>query len=303
MSTLRERKAVAAFAAADAAANAAEAEGATLSSEQRADAALAAAARAAASAAPLSASGTPPAVSAVRRARPSLLVSLLRLLPYVLLFLAIFVSISYVSTGTPHYGLAHPALQARLAASWPVKQFRRTLNRAKINVQEWAGLRAPRVAKKPAPASNAEANKGYGGITPSKKQASSGGGMPNVGGETERVRITPRPKEHDPRALYLTPDELSKFTGADEPSGTILLAVYGRIFDVTSGRIHYGPEGNYHNLAAKDVSRAFATNCFDNEQLHDLRGLSDEQRRHIDSWYKSVTCFVCVPSLLRRPRR
>jgi len=295
MSTLRERKAIAAFAAADAAANAREqtedgldaaaaGEGSS-NSELRADAALTAAARTAAATA--ASSGNPASASVARVARRSRLGALLSFLPYVLLFLAVFVGVSYVSTGTPHYGLG-PHIQAQLAP--PLKQFRRSLNRAKVQVQEWAGLRAPRV-KKAKSGSTATPNTGYGGVTPSKKQQQSGGGsggMPQrgVGEGAARVRITPRPKRRDPKALYLTLEELARFNGYDDPSGTILLSIYGRIFDVTSGVQHYGPQGSYSNLAAKDASRAFATNCYNNDQLHDLRGLTQEQRTTIDGWYK-----------------
>lgn len=94
--------------------------------------------------------------------------------------------------------------------------------------------------------------------------------------------MTP-PNPRDPTALYLTLDELSEHTGAN--GDTILLAVHGRIFDVTSGRSFYGPGAGYSNLAGKDASRAFATNCYNNRDLHDQRGLTEEQRLAIDGWY------------------
>lgn len=48
----------------------------------------------------------------------------------------------------------------------------------------------------------------------------------------------------------------------------------GRVYDVTSGRLIYGPRGSYHFFAGRDASRAFVTGCFETHLTHDLRGLS-----------------------------
>lgn len=45
-----------------------------------------------------------------------------------------------------------------------------------------------------------------------------------------------------------TSDELKKFV--DKNNG-IYLAIVGRVFDVTKGEKHYGPEGTYHGFVGK----------------------------------------------------
>ncbi|KAG6334817.1 hypothetical protein ID866_4269 [Astraeus odoratus] len=75
------------------------------------------------------------------------------------------------------------------------------------------------------------------------------------------------PKSHAPTVLYqtYTPKTLAKYDGRD--CGRILLAINGIVFDVTSGRNFYGPEGMYGNFAGRDASRGMAKQSFDMEML------------------------------------
>ncbi len=57
--------------------------------------------------------------------------------------------------------------------------------------------------------------------------------------------------------------ELAKFTGQD--GGPIYLALRGRIYDVSSGRSHYGPGGGYAGFSGRDASRSFVDLCFTRE--------------------------------------
>ena len=221
----------------------------------------------------------------------------LRFIPFILLFFIIFISISLLSTGTVNYGLGPFLGQASLAKG---------VNNAKIFVQQLVGLRTPanrasqqtktssakRVPSKKKKKQRTDAGEvGYGGITPSKTKQKQGSGPPSsipIGSSHSSngaplLDIRP-PVTRDPRAMYLTVDDLSHYKGED--GGPIFLSVYGRIFDVTSGREHYGPDGGYSALAGKDISRAFVNSCFNNPNLHDLRGLTPLQRKSIDSWYK-----------------
>lgn len=45
------------------------------------------------------------------------------------------------------------------------------------------------------------------------------------------------------------------------------MAVKGVVFDVTEGKRFYGPGGNYHMMAGKDVSRAMATQDLIDEDM------------------------------------
>lgn len=285
MSNLRERKAVSAFAAAQDATNAAEQSGAL-----PADAALSRAAKSSASSS----------------------FSLFRFLPYMVLFITVFLLVSLATTGTLTYGIESSQLrQMGLDRSSITKQ----IDFMKIKAQEFAGLRTPAATATAAATSTPTtpvrpANTGYGGVTPKKKKnkkkktkvasaadsaATDAAGispsMLGIGGDSDEdendapkeIVITPRPLEHDFGALYLSVDELAKYDGAD--GGPIFLAIYGRIFDVTEGKGFYGPGASYSSFAARDASRAFATNCYNSKNLFDLRGITPEQKKSIDHWY------------------
>ena len=279
MSTLRERKAISAFASAQAAADAAD-----QSDAMDADAAIM---RAAASSGHTAAASShvASAASVSASAGSPLGPSWIRFIPFAFLFMLVFLSVSLLTTGTLHYGL-EPALRPHM------KQWQRSFTNAQINLQEKVGLREPAAARQQRKQQQQQqqqqraANTGYGGVTPKKKKGSTtsqAASTPPVV-EEEVVYVEPRPLERDPHALYLTPEQLSLYDGRD--GGPVFLAVYGRIFDVSEGRQHYGPDGSYSNLAGRDASRAFATNCYRNQGLADLRGLTPEQLKGIDHWYK-----------------
>ena len=87
------------------------------------------------------------------------------------------------------------------------------------------------------------------------------------------------PKTHPPTLLFksYTPKTLAPFDGKD--GGRILLAIKGKVFDVTAGRSFYGPgkccsglrgrsltmglDGPYGNFAGRDASRGMAKQSFD----------------------------------------
>jgi membrane-associated progesterone receptor component len=230
------------------------------------------------------------------RVGPNWIQRIFSFIPFILLFFAIFCTISYLQTGTLDYGLARPL--ARQGISFT--HLRHRINRGRIAIAEFLGLRAPSI-RKAKPTSPTE---GYDGISQTKSQReaaaarsaaqSAGVGLapgqpgyiPNENGVDEkplaRMKIPKKPKIRDPNSLYLTPAQLAKYDGTDPADPTILLSVYGRLFDVTSGRGFYGPDGGYNNLAARDISRAFATSCFiqnPKNYAYDIRGLTDEQLR------------------------
>lgn len=82
--------------------------------------------------------------------------------------------------------------------------------------------------------------------------------------------------------------ELLQYDGTDETK-PIYLAVFGKIYDVTSGRRFYGPEAgpHYHFFAGKDGSRAFSTGEFkgtSDRAPHDCADLTNDQLVEIMSW-------------------
>ncbi|KAG4034508.1 hypothetical protein MFRU_003g04680 [Monilinia fructicola] len=74
--------------------------------------------------------------------------------------------------------------------------------------------------------------------------------------------------------LQLTDADLPRYDGTN-PELPIYLALNGTIYDVTAGRRHYGPGGGYHFFAGVDASRAFVTNCFEEDRTPDLRGVEE----------------------------
>lgn len=50
----------------------------------------------------------------------------------------------------------------------------------------------------------------------------------------------------------MTKEELSKYNGAEESPG-VYIGIYGRVYDVSSGKQHYGPGGGYSFFAGKPV--------------------------------------------------
>ena len=68
----------------------------------------------------------------------------------------------------------------------------------------------------------------------------------------------------------------------------ILLFLYsGTVFNVTSGKTHYGEGKGYSIFAGRDASRAFITGCFKSEDhlTHDVRDFNEKQLNALYKWY------------------
>ncbi|KAG0342493.1 hypothetical protein BG000_004210 [Podila horticola] len=102
--------------------------------------------------------------------------------------------------------------------------------------------------------------------------------------------LTPRPKLPTLVFREYTPKELSEFDGRT-PDTRILMAVNGKVFDVTRGKQFYGPDGPYGNFAGRDASRGLAMNSFDKSILAPLDGpidkledLKEDERSALEDW-------------------
>ncbi|XP_028571151.2 membrane-associated progesterone receptor component 1 [Podarcis muralis] len=83
-----------------------------------------------------------------------------------------------------------------------------------------------------------------------------------------------------------TLEELRPFDGVQNER--ILMAINGKVFDVSRARKFYGPDGPYGIFGGRDASRGLATFCLDREILKeghdDLSDLDATQRENLSDW-------------------
>ncbi|EFP85190.2 uncharacterized protein PGTG_11359 [Puccinia graminis f. sp. tritici CRL 75-36-700-3] len=86
-----------------------------------------------------------------------------------------------------------------------------------------------------------------------------------------------------------TPLELQHFDGNN--GSKILFAVNRVVYDVSSGRNFYGPDGPYGNFAGRDASRGLAKQSFDeniltpvDSKIDTLDDLTDEDKENLKGW-------------------
>jgi membrane-associated progesterone receptor component len=114
------------------------------------------------------------------------------------------------------------------------------------------------------------------------------------GAEPETKPAAPKRAAAERRDYSL--EELKQFNGTD-PSKPILLAVKGKIYDVSCKSSFYGPGGSYNKFTGKDCSRALAKGVVDEDVASNtnLDDLTSEERSTLDEWavhYEAKYDFV-----------
>ena len=85
--------------------------------------------------------------------------------------------------------------------------------------------------------------------------------------------------------VIVTRDELMRYPGSQHEK-RIYLCCKNIVYDVTSARDFYGPEGPYANFAGRDASRALALMSLKIEDVEntDLSDLNEEQLNVLNDW-------------------
>ncbi|KAJ1530319.1 hypothetical protein ONE63_005235 [Megalurothrips usitatus] len=105
---------------------------------------------------------------------------------------------------------------------------------------------------------------------------------------------TPVPSAPEPQLPKIrkdfTVEEMKKYDG-NGSDGRILVAVNGKVFDVTKGKRFYGPGGPYAAFGGRDASRGLATfsvSC-EKEGYDDLSDLNPQEMESVREWEMQFT--------------
>ncbi|KAF3909482.1 Neudesin [Arthrobotrys entomopaga] len=108
-----------------------------------------------------------------------------------------------------------------------------------------------------------------------------------------RFKPNPIPTIAAPEPIVFTtytPKTLLKHNGTDDPR--ILLAVKGTVFDVSAGKMFYGPGAPYNIFAGRDASRGLAKGALEDslltpidKPLDTLSDLTAEEREVLQGWF------------------
>uniref|UniRef100_A0A0A9YFT6 Membrane-associated progesterone receptor component 2 n=1 Tax=Lygus hesperus TaxID=30085 RepID=A0A0A9YFT6_LYGHE len=104
-------------------------------------------------------------------------------------------------------------------------------------------------------------------------------------------RVVEEPSLPKMKKRDFTIEELKPYDGKGEFGPRVLVAVNGKVFDVTKGSKYYGPGGPYSAFAGKDASRGLAT--FDvnggKDVYDDLSDLNTFEMDSIKEWEMQFT--------------
>ncbi|CAK8686330.1 membrane-associated progesterone receptor component 1-like [Clavelina lepadiformis] len=97
----------------------------------------------------------------------------------------------------------------------------------------------------------------------------------------------PEPQLPTLKKQDMTVAELKEYDGIKN-EGRILIAVNGKVFDVTRGKRFYGPEGPYGIFAGRDASRGLATFRLDKDAIKDeyddISDLNSMEMESVQEW-------------------
>jgi len=82
----------------------------------------------------------------------------------------------------------------------------------------------------------------------------------------------------------ITLEEMSKCTGED-PFRPILVAVKGKIYDMTEARNFYGPEAPYHVYAGREAARALGKmSLAESDCTGEIDDFSEKEKTILEDW-------------------
>jgi cytochrome b involved in lipid metabolism len=79
---------------------------------------------------------------------------------------------------------------------------------------------------------------------------------------------------------HFTEESLSQYVNDDK----LYLSILGKVYDVTSGKKHYGKGQGYHYFVGKDATKSFVSGQFEGEVDHDLSDLPLKDILGIEDW-------------------
>jgi len=121
--------------------------------------------------------------------------------------------------------------------------------------------------------------------------------------ETEDGDVVVEEKLAPMKKQDMTPAQLREYDGLRREDGRVLIAVLGKIFDVTKSKNFYGPGGPYSAFAGKDASRGLATfnvglAC---EEYDDLSDLNKSELDQVREWSEQFTEKYPIIGKLLKP--
>ncbi|KAG2370838.1 hypothetical protein C9374_013794 [Naegleria lovaniensis] len=93
--------------------------------------------------------------------------------------------------------------------------------------------------------------------------------------------------------FVFTEEDLAHYNGVGENKKLpLLLAIAGRVYDVSEGKDYYGPGGGYSFFSGRDGTRSFVTGCFDEKkeectsEQSKYSDFTEEKLQSIKDWIK-----------------